>query len=356
MTFTSRSSHTWKALSVAIAVLCCTAPLAAQTPGFTSFDAPHAGMLNNQGTIPTKINAVGTAAGYYIDAGYKIHGFLRTVAGTFTEFDATGLSNTVVSAINSQGQVVGNGNHVTARGNYVHGYLRFATGRCVQINFLGANSTLPLAINGGGEVAGWYGDADNAIHGFVRDAKGNYTSVDDPDAVSGKPDSGTFVTAIDNSGTVAGHYGDSAGVVHGFVLDQFGSFTNFDAPDAGTCIGCGTISLTIDDLGEVTGYYVDNSPVAHAFLRDNLGNITEFSVPNARETVGESTNNLNKSVGQWTTTQNIARGFVRDSSGVLSSFSVPVVNFGTIPNDINDSGQITGFYIDDNGANHGFLQ
>jgi hypothetical protein len=67
---------------------------------------------------------------------------------------------------------------------------------------------LPVAIADGGEIAGWDADAGNADHGFLRDAKGNYTVVDDPDAVSGKLDSGTFVTAIHNSGTIAGYYDD----------------------------------------------------------------------------------------------------------------------------------------------------
>jgi hypothetical protein len=75
-------------LPIVIAVVFCVAPLAAQTPGFTSFDAPHAGTLFNTGTFAVKINASGMIAGYYIDeSGWKSHGFIRKPDGTFTEFD-----------------------------------------------------------------------------------------------------------------------------------------------------------------------------------------------------------------------------------------------------------------------------
>jgi hypothetical protein len=59
-----------------VVALCCAVPLLAQTPGFTSFDAPHAGTLFNTGTFAVKINVSGMIAGYYIDeSGWKSHGF-----------------------------------------------------------------------------------------------------------------------------------------------------------------------------------------------------------------------------------------------------------------------------------------
>lgn len=340
-------------VNLALLALCFAAPMAAQT--FTSFDVPHAGTLVSQGTIPVKINASGVIAGYYIDSGWYSHGFVRTAAGAITEFDVTGLTNPTITAINRGGQIVGYGGHVTSKGNTVHGFLRFANGQFVQINPPGAIATFPESIDDVGAIGGWYADF-TGYHGFVRDAQGNYTVVDDPEAVSGRDGAGTLITAIHNSGTVAGNYDDVAGVVHGFVLNQFGTFSNFDAQGAGTCSGCGTFPLSIDEIGEVTGYYRDNSFTAHGFVRDNLGNITEFSMPDALETIALATNNFGKTVGDWTTSQNVGRGFFRDSSGALSGFSAPVHNFGTEPNDINDAGQITGFYVGDDQADHGFLQ
>jgi hypothetical protein len=109
-------------------------------------------------------------------------------------------------------------------------------------------------------------------------------------------------------------------------------------------------------LGQVTGYYMDDSFIIHSFVRDSLGTVTDFSLPDSRETLAESISNPGKTVGQWTNSQNLGRGFLRDASGNITSFSVPVLNFGTAPNDINDAGAVTGFYVDTSGALHGFVQ
>ena len=44
----------------------------------TTFDAPGAGTGAGQGTADGGINTAGDIAGYYLDAGYVIHGLLRT--------------------------------------------------------------------------------------------------------------------------------------------------------------------------------------------------------------------------------------------------------------------------------------
>ena len=110
-------------LSLALAAWCCAAQLPAQTPGFTSLDAPHAGTGQNQGTVPVAINARGVIAGYYIDSGNQTHSFVRTAAGVITEFDAAGLTGTAVKAINRSGQIVGNGFHTTRFGSNPYGFL-----------------------------------------------------------------------------------------------------------------------------------------------------------------------------------------------------------------------------------------
>ncbi len=342
----------------AIAVSCYTAPLLAQTPGFTSFDAPHAGTLFNTGTFAVKINASGMIAGYYIDeSGWKSHGFIRKPGGNFTEFDVTGLYSVTVTSMNNIGQVVGWGGHTTGTGNWAEGFLRFANGKVVPIDVPGAVSTSPEAINDGGEIAGSYFDS-KGDHGFIRDAQGNYTLFDDPDVVTGKEERGTFVTGIQANGTVVGYYTGKTGTGHGYVRDQFGNFTNFDAPDAGNGFLIGTFPRAINELGEVTGYYVDTHGDNYGFVRDAQGTLTEFSMPDSNDTIAFSTNNFGKTVGSWGSRQNDGGlGFARDSSGNLTSFSVPLRNVATDPFDINDAGQITGFWMDGGQrAYHGFVQ
>src|SRR5215471_18121064 len=80
--------------------------LSAQT--ITTFDAPGAGTGFFQGTFVNSMNPAGTIAGYYTDASYGTHGFLRAKDGTITTFDATPASiYTNAASINSAGTITG---------------------------------------------------------------------------------------------------------------------------------------------------------------------------------------------------------------------------------------------------------
>ncbi|MBA3915762.1 MAG: hypothetical protein H0X25_18295 [Acidobacteriales bacterium] len=48
-----------------------------KTGTITSFDAPGAGTAFSQGTEAYGINFAGTIAGFYIDSGGVVHGFVR---------------------------------------------------------------------------------------------------------------------------------------------------------------------------------------------------------------------------------------------------------------------------------------
>jgi hypothetical protein len=96
--------------------------------------------------------------------------------------------------------------------------------------------------------------------------------------------------------------------------------------------------------------------VAHGFIRDAAGNVTDFDVSGASETEGASINDAREIVGQWTNSTSLVSGFVRSASGAITSYTVPVPNNGTYPYSVNDAGQMTGLYVDLNGAFHGFVQ
>ncbi len=81
------------------------------------------------------------------------------------------------------------------------------------------------------------------------------------------------------------------------------------------------------------GYWADSHQLYHGFLRKPSG-----------------------SLGQWTDSQFLQHGFLRDSSGNITEFSAPVSNTGTYPDSISNSGHMTGYYYDLNGAVHGFVQ
>src|SRR5437588_3499300 len=140
-------------ISSAVIAFCCAAPLAAQTPGFVSFEAKGAGTSIGQGTKAICINRNGTVAGVYIDSSYTAHGFVRSANGHITEFDAPGLQGTVVTGINSSGQIIGNAAN-TYQNRFNYAYLRNPDGQFVLLYTPDAVSTFAWGINDSGEISG----------------------------------------------------------------------------------------------------------------------------------------------------------------------------------------------------------
>src|SRR6516162_6885745 len=128
--------------------------------------------------------------------------------------------------------------------------------------------TFPVSNDVSRSVTGYYLDASNVYHGFVRALDGTITTFDAPHAGAGTYQ-GTFPVAINPSGAIAGVYHDTDDVIHGFLRTPDGSFTEFDAPGADTSPGLGTIVAGVDGItpaGVIAGFYVDSSNVAHGYL------------------------------------------------------------------------------------------
>jgi hypothetical protein len=155
--------------------------------------------------------------------------------------------------------------------------------------------------------------ADNLIP-----SKHKIITFDAPGAGKGSGQ-GTLPFSINPAGKITGFTRDSNLVRHGFFRDKHGKVTVFDDPNAGTGSGQGTRGYTINPKGAITGYYTDSSGVDHGFLRAPDGKITNFDAPDAGTGAGQGT-----------------------------------YPWGT--DDINPSGVITGFYIDSNNADNGFLR
>jgi hypothetical protein len=233
----------------------------------TTFDAPGAGTGPNQGTLALDINLDGTIAGYTVDNNNVFHGFLRSGRGTFTSFDApnagTGPSQgtvvTPVSGLNSQGVTIGW--YIDA--NYAeHGYLREQNGAIILFDPPSSIYTNPRSINPEGVIVG-RAFANGILHGFVRSAKGVITTFDVPDAVKG-----TSAVGVTSSSLSTGLWADSSTIFHGFVRYPNGAILKFDAPGAGAVAeGQGTVPQGINFQGEIVGYLIDNNDVSHGFIR-----------------------------------------------------------------------------------------
>jgi len=147
-------------------------------------------------------------------------------------------------------------------------------------------------------IVGYYIDEKLVHHGFARDPNGTLTTLDAPGAgeglrplVMGHPElrsgQGTVASRVNDRGTTIGYFIDAKNVQHGFLRDKLGTFLTIDVPGSG-----GTVPESINDSGDVTGTYddppigVDNSRVhsyrsgaEHGFLRDADGTITVCDLP-----------------------------------------------------------------------------
>jgi hypothetical protein len=110
---------------------------------------------------------------------------------------------------------------------------------------------------------GAYTDAAAVVHGLLL-SHGQYTTVDDPNAVPG-PFQGTALRGINALGQISGDIVDANSVIEGFVLSR-GQYTTLDDPNAGTGAFQGTIPGGINDVGMIVGDYTDAGGVFHGFV------------------------------------------------------------------------------------------
>ena len=229
--------------------------------------------------------------------------------------------------------------------------------------------TEPTAINEGGAIAGYYWDENGVFHGFTRTPGGHLTTFDAPGAGTALPWTGTFPMAINQAGEVTGQVTDDDYVTHGFIRTPGGHFVTFDAPGAGGP-GQGTAPAAINLSGEVAGWYIDAGNVNHGFVRAPDGTITVFDVPGAGTGEGQGTSTamistitLDGSVtGTYSDDSGLYHGWLRKGDGTITTFDAPGAGTdgsqgqGTVPNVINELGEIGGAYVDAANVQHPFLR
>jgi hypothetical protein len=331
-----------------IAYLGCACLLNGQGPdgapvSFTAFNVPGA-----NDTIPYHVNDGGAIVGIvdYV-AGGPTQGFLRNVNGEFITFSAPGdglgsSQSTTPTSLNNKGQVTGW--YVDAN-NGVHGFLRQVGGRMNTFDIAGGTYTEPFGISDNGTVTGTYETSSNVITGFARDAEGLVTTFQVPGATRTNPQS------INSSGTITGSYEDSTSVTHGFVRTTSGGLIMFDPPGAVV-----TQPISIDDDGVVAGYYLqmwgDFGLRESGFLRAPTGTVRTVNEPGGT-TTPMGLNDNGKVVGTYVENR-ISHGFSRTAAGVWTTIDLPGASY-TSPDSINATGTITGSYTTAGGTYGGFL-
>jgi hypothetical protein len=126
-------------------------------------------------TLVGGINCGGASTGYYADLTGLLYGFLRTKDGTTTVFGASGpeaSAGVAAFELNSRAEITGEA--VDSRGAN-HGFLRFKNGKSKIFDASSPDpgtgsfqGTRPTTINDVGEIIGFYIDANNVSHGFIR--------------------------------------------------------------------------------------------------------------------------------------------------------------------------------------------
>ena len=350
------------------------ASLAASDPGtFVLVDAPGAGNDSGQGTTPRDINEKGEITGFYKDADSVLHGFIRHTDGTFATFDAPGASKgagigTSPQSINGDGEIVG---FYLSNPNAVrHGFVRHKDGTFTTIEPTGTKVTDVMSLNPAGDITGSY-VARGSAHAFLQSRDGKFTSFDPPDSYNTAPQN------MNENDEITGYFADVNNALHGFLRHRDGIFTRFEAPDASEREATGTFGMYINAGGEITGFY-NSGPYKglHGFIRHGDGTITEFDPPGAivdnnihndadgylvRPVTGPmGITESGEVAGHFGDTAGISHGFIRYKDGTFETFDAPHASKdsagGTLPQSINKSGDIVGYFFSDPDAViHGFL-
>jgi hypothetical protein len=341
-------------------------------PGAATTVAPQCG--SGCGTQPLANNDSGTVIGYYTDDLVVPHGFIRTRDGHFTSFDAPGAGlgagldqGTVPISINDRGVIAG---QYEDSNNVFHGFIRYPDGSFVSFEAPGAATavtsqcapigcgTLAYSINEDGETAGIYVDSAGAQHGFVRSRWGDITTFDPPGSA------GTMVceeTCINREGTVTGGFIDATQTFHGFLRHRDGTLVTFDAPDAGVGGGAGGGGASITDRGEIAGYILAKDGTYYGTIRHRDGNFSpNYQFPAAGPgTVFYSINVCGVTAGDYLDQNFAFHGLSRWPSGEVKTFDAPDAGGGALQgtrsSTNNVEGEVTGWYVDATGLNHGFV-
>jgi hypothetical protein len=316
------------------------AAVPADAVNYTSFEVTGAAE-----TFGGAIDAAGDIAGTWYDSGQVPHGFLRTANGTLVSFDPPGSNGTTVYGMNDHRWVVGS--FTDAAG--IHGFVRNADGAITVYDAPGGNGDTEIyGINNKNAFTGSYSATGGEEFGFIVNKKGTFTSF-------GAPDGGPYINSrtINAKQATAGDYVDAGGAFHAFIRLADGSTTSFDVPGADE-----PVAFHITGAGATAGTawrYPDSSS-GHGYLRHADGTIETFQVVNGYETDGYGLNAHGVMCGVYYGADGNYHGYIRNKKGVITTFDAgPIVGY-TVCQAINNSGEATGYYYDQQNIAHGYLR
>jgi hypothetical protein len=245
------------------------------------------------------INNKGATTGYFAD-GQRVHGFLRSAEGNFTEvFDHPEAGDTTaLFGLNDTGDAVGYYSAKSTKGGYPGEILLPKNGVSSFIYSGGSKDIQPIAppedgtgtvaafsVNDMGLVAGWYyakdpsGQADALVKGFVwsKQERRHLDTFQHPEDAGG----GTFAMGINAGGLVVGQFIGKDKVPCAFVRDSQRKTFSVPAINHPNVHGDGgTGGLAISDSGVVAGFYF-NKQGTYAYVRADQSTFVDLHYPKA---------------------------------------------------------------------------
>jgi hypothetical protein len=166
---------------------------------------------------------------------------------------------------------------------------------------------------------------------------------------------------INDVGQVGGGYFTGGGTIeHGFVGPPTGPYVTFDYSTTAFVL-VATEVRALNNAGDAVGFGSDRlfrskQSSFREFLRTPSGTIITLKDPstgNELNGIGQGINTAGYIVGDYNSG---SRGFILSPDRtMLTTLSDPLGVCGTRARGINDSGTVTGFYLDANCGSHGFV-
>jgi hypothetical protein len=227
-----------------------------------------------------------------------------------------------------------------------------------------------VVLNNFGAMTGYYLDANNVYHGFLRSPEGTFTNFEAPGSDTTANDfNGTVPNAINDLGAITGAYYDVNSVGHGFLRSPDGTFATFDPPGS---VFTNPVAINLE--GDIVGYYLEANTRFRAFLRRVDGSFATWSGPDACTsappggfcggTAAFSIDVFGTTVGGFEDTNLVGHLLIRNPFGKLQSVDAPGAGTGSgqgtgcpgCSRGLNVFGAIASYYIDGNNVTHGFLR
>ena len=206
----------------------------------------------------------------------------------------------------------------------------------------GASYTFAFGINNNNAVVGASTDARGVYSGFLYKA-GRYQNIVVPRSAKF-----TQALGINDSGIIVGQFIGKDQLTHGFVLKN-GKFTGYSLQK-----GVSTYLAGINSTGSLVGS-LGNNGATQGFVTVG-GKAKIFSMgAQGSATYAYGINKANDSVGYFIPPPFSAyHGFIRYANGKTAQLDYPG-SLSTACLGINDTGTITGFYLDAQNVSHGFI-